>query len=386
VIFTDLRFLALFLSCWLCFFALPRAWRMGVLAFWGLAFYLTYAPRFLPVVLALTLLVLGARRRALAWVAGALLLAALAAAKLLLPGGPMPLPGGGGTEGVLVPLGLSYLTFELLHVLIERRRGRLGPIGATDLLAFAFFAPARVAGPIKRLPEFVAAVGAAVPSASNVYAGLLRILAGLAKKLLLADVLALSVAESPYAASARHAWLIVLAFALQVYLDFSAYSDLAIGFSRTLGIALPENFRWPYLARNLRDFWDRWHISLSHWMRDYLFLPMGSALFRTRLRARPAAIATLCYLTTFLVIGAWHGLSAGYLVWGLYHGALLSLLHVVRLRSPAALVAHPWYRSRAAGAFATALTFLCVTVGWVPFMLPWPGALRLLALMFGSGP
>ena len=371
MIFTDLRFLALFLGCWLCFFTLPRAWRMGVLAFWGIAFYLTYAPRFLPVVLALTLLVLAARRRALAWLTGGLLVASLAAAKLLLTATPMPLAAA-GTEGILVPLGLSYLTFELLHVLIERRRGRLGPITASELLAFAFFAPARIAGPIKRLPEFVAAVSSAAPSASNVYAGLLRILAGLAKKLLLADVLALTVAESAYAQSARHAWVIVLAFAFQVYLDFSAYSDLAIGFARTLGIALPENFRWPYLARNLRDFWDRWHISLSHWMRDYLFLPLGGALFRTRLRSRPAAIATLCYLATFAVIGAWHGLSAGYLVWGLYHGALLSILHVARLRAPAALVAHPWYRSRVAAALATGLTFLCVTVGWVPFMLPWP--------------
>lgn len=385
MIFTDLRFLALFLGCWVCFFTLPRTWRMAVLAGWGVAFYFAYAPRFLPVVLALTLLVLGARRRALVWLAGALLVAALTAAKLLLPGAPMPLPAA-GTEGILVPLGLSYLTFELLHVLVERRRGRLGPVTAAELLAFAFFAPARIAGPIKRLPEFVAAVASAVPSASNLYAGLLRIIAGLAKKIVLADVLALTVAESSYAQSAGHAWLIVLAFAFQIYLDFSAYSDLAIGFARTLGIALPENFRWPYLARNLRDFWDRWHISLSHWMRDYLFLPMGSALFRTRLRARPAAIATLSYLATFLVIGAWHGLSPGYLVWGLYHGVLLSALHLVRLRSPAALVTHRWYRSRAAGGLAIALTFLCVTVGWVPFMLPWPGAVRFLALMFGSGP
>src|SRR5688500_1571199 len=142
-------------------------------------------------------------------------------------------------------------------------------------------------------------------------------------------VLALTVAESAYVRSTPHAWIVLLAFALQIYLDFSAYSDIAIGFARTLGIRLPENFHWPYLARNVRDFWDRWHVSLSHWMRDYVFLPVGSALFRTRLRRRPAAIAAISYLTTFLSIGAWHGLTAGY---------LRSEEHTSELQSPCNLV------------------------------------------------
>ena len=122
-----------------------------------------------------------------------------------------------------------------------------------DLLAFAFFAPARVAGPIKRFPQFVTAVHAAEISAASVYAGLLRILLGLAKKYLLADVLALTVAEHVYASSMRQAWTVVFAYSLQIFFDFSAYSDIAIGLARILGIRLPENFDWPYFSANISN-------------------------------------------------------------------------------------------------------------------------------------
>ena len=280
-------------------------------------------------------------------------------------------------------VGFSYLAFELLHVVIERRRGRIQDLAPSDLLAFAFFAPARVAGPIKRYPEFSAAVHAAELSSANLYHGLLRVLVGLAKKLLVADVLALTVAESSYVSSPGRAWTIVLAFSLQVYFDFSAYSDIAIGFARLLGIELPENFRRPYFASNIREFWDRWHITLSHWVRDYVFAPTAGALFRTRLRRRPAAIAVVSYLLAFLAVGAWHGATPAFLVWGLYHGVLLALFHLARLKTPAWIADHRLYRSRLAQGLAGALTFGCVTLGWVPFMLPLREAQKLLALMFG---
>jgi hypothetical protein len=118
------------------------------------------------------------------------------------------------------------------------------------------------------------------------------VLVGLAKKLFVADVLALTVAERPDVHSAVHAWIVLLAFTFQIYFDFSAYTDVAIGFSRMLGIALPENFRRPYLAPNIREFWNRWHITLSTWVRDYIFLPTVRGLFRTRL-PWPAVIATV---------------------------------------------------------------------------------------------
>jgi len=382
MIFTELRFLLLFAACWVCFFALPRRFRPAVLAFWGAAFYLVYAGAFLAVVLALVGLVY-CSGRPVAWAAGAITIALLAYFKLTLRAGPLP-AAATGSAAILIPLGFSYLAFELLHVVIERQRGRLQDPSLPDLLAFALFAPARIAGPIKRFPDFTAAVQTAELSSANVYAGLLRVLIGLAKKLLVADVLALIVATSSYVSSTRHAWTILLAFSLQIYFDFSAYSDIAIGFARLLGIELPENFRWPYLAPNIREFWDRWHITLSHWVRDYVFTPTARALFHTGLRRWPAVIAVISYLVAFLIVGAWHGATVAFLVWGLYHGVLLSLFHLVRLKTPLWIADHPFYRSPVARGLGVAITFACVTLGWLPFMLPLNEAQKLLALMFGA--
>lgn len=369
MIFTDLRFIALFIGCWISFYAMPRRYRAAVLTFWGAAFYIVYAGPFFAVVLILA--VVTAFRR-MAWIASLATVALLVYFKA-------------ATTSVLVPLGFSYLSFELLHVILERRRGRIETLSLPDLLAFVFFAPARIAGPIKRYPEFVEAVRGAEPSSENVYAGLLRILFGLAKKYFLADVIGQTVAESGWVSSGRHAWIIVFAFSLQIWLDFSAYSDIAIGLARTLGIGLPENFRAPYLSKNIREFWERWHMTLSRWVRDYVFVPAGRSLFRTRLRSSPVVIAVISYLLTFTIVGAWHGLTPGFLVWGVYHGVLLSLYHVVRLKTPGWIADHPWYDSRAVRAASVAVTFLCVMIGWVPFMLPLPKAARMLSLMFGLG-
>jgi alginate O-acetyltransferase complex protein AlgI len=289
------------------------------------------------------------------------------------PAGPVP---------ILIPLGFSYLAFELLHVVIERRRGRIGAVAWPDLAAFVFFAPARVAGPIKRLPDFTAAVCDAELTAANTYAGVLRVLIGFAKKFLIADLLAPGSDASSYDSTGQ-VWTIVLAYSFRIYFDFSAYSDIAIGLARILGIRLPENFERPYLAKNIREFWERWHITLSRWVRDYVFMPLGRKLFSTRLRRWPIAIAVVSYLAAFTIVGAWHGLTASFVLWGVYHGVLLSLYHVIRLKTPAALAGHPWYRSRLADGMRVVVTFFFVTVGWVPFMLPIAGAARVLALMFG---
>jgi len=213
----------------------------------------------------------------------------------------------------------------------------------------------------------------------------LRILLGLEKKLILADTLALTGAEISYAHTTVHAWTIVLAYSLRIFLDFSAYSDMAIGFARILGIVVPENFNYPYLSTNIRDFWNRWHMTLSQWVRDYIFMPVGRWLFGTALRPHPSAIATVSYLVAFLVVGAWHGVTAAFLAWGAYHGVLLSLHHFMLSKLPASVAASGWYRSRAFAAASCAFTFLCVTIGWLPFMTDLPTAGRLFALMFFGG-
>ena len=385
MIFTELRFIALFVAVWLCFTIAPRSWRSTILAVWGIVFYGLYANLFLVVVLALALIVFFSERRRFAVAAGVIVVGLLVYFKAQTTSNTIVFQST-GTGGVLVPLGLSYLSFELLHVLIERHRGKLAQLRLVDLLAFVFFVPARIAGPIKRYPDFTAAVRDAVISWERLYSGFIRILIGLAKKLLVADVLRLTVVmEVNVVASTFHAWRVLLAYAFQIYFDFSAYTDMAIGFACMLGIALPENFRRPYLAPNIRDFWDRWHMTLSHWVRDYVFVPTGRSLFQTRLRRSPIVIATISYLVTFLIVGAWHGLTIAFCVWGLYHGSLLAGYHVIRAKMPPSISAHPLYHSRVAYALSVATTFLCVAVGWVPFMTDWDHASKMLRWMFGAG-
>ena len=147
----------------------------------------------------------------------------------------------------------------------------------------------------------------------------------------------MTVSEQAHVETTARAWAIVLAFSLQIYLDFSAYSDVAIGFSRMLGIQGPENFDRPYFALNIKEFWNRWHMTLSNWVRDYIFIPIGSRLFRTRLRSHPMTVAVISYLLTFLVVGLWHGVAWTFIVWGLYHGLLLGLYHVYAVKVPRVL-------------------------------------------------
>jgi alginate O-acetyltransferase complex protein AlgI len=385
VIFTDLRFLCLFACCWVSFFAVPPSRRSAVLALWGTVFYLTYAGAASVIVVVLIIGTAFSDRQAVAWLVGATVCGLLAFFKIA---GNVELMGSLGVSEAgrwVIPLGFSYLSFELLHVIIERRRGRIASFSLLDLLAYALFLPCRIAGPIRRFPDFTAAVARAQASPANVYAGLLRILIGLGKKLVIADTLALTGAELGYVVGRSHAWTIVLAYTFRIYFDFSAYSDLAIGFSRLLGITVPENFSYPYLAVNIREFWNRWHITLSNWVRDYIFVPTGRTLFGTFLRPWPSLIATVSYLVTFLVVGAWHGATGAFLAWGAYHGLLLSAHHVIRTKMPPSISDHRWYRSRLASAISVAVTFVFVAVGWVPFMTDLATARRLLVLMFLGG-
>lgn len=383
MIFTEPRFVLLFAACWMTFFAVPLARRALVLGFWGIAFYTLYAGPFVVMVVLLTLAALVARGRRSAWIVGGLITAVLAYYKWSAGDTVAVEPiAQAASTATLVPIGLSFLAFELLHVVIERRRGRLSGVSAGDLLAFVFFFPARPAGPIKRYPTFVAQIARAEASFENVYEGLLRVLVGLFKKVVVADLLALTVAEQAHVETPLRAWAILLAFSFQIYFDFSAYSDIAIGLSRMLGIRIQENFNWPYFARNINDFWNRWHITLSHWVRDYIFLPLGHRLFSTPLRHRAVAIAVLSYLVTFVVVGLWHGIALSFIVWGAYHGLLLGGYHVYRLSVSGVLAKYPWYRTRLMRWAATGCTFFLVTLGWVPFMSDWQTAGRMLRLLF----
>jgi alginate O-acetyltransferase complex protein AlgI len=388
VIFTDVRFVVLLVGCWLTFFAVPRAWRSLALVAWGVAFYAIYADSAVLLMLELVLAAYAIGRGRGDVVLTMLVVALLVRFRLGvdITGLSRALAAPSAREGVVLPLGFSFLAFELLHYVIECRSGRLQPASLVDVAAFALFFPCRIAGPIRRFSQFMSALADAVPTAENVYAGALRALTGLFKKLVIADVLALSAAEVSYAATPAHVWRVVLAFGVQIYVDFSAYSDMAIGASRMLGFAVPENFNWPYLSPSIQEFWNRWHMSLSAWARDYVFTPTGRRLFKTRLKASPTAIAALSYFATFIVIGAWHGLTPNFLVWGAYQGLLLTAYYVYRTWIPAGVARSAWFQSRLAGAASVTLTFMAVTIGWVPFMTDLPRSVTLLRLMFGGHP
>ena len=290
-------------------------------------------------------------------------------------------------EDVRVPLGISFFTFEFVHYLTDIRLQRLtadrpDPAGAAkdpgrpslrgarDFLLFTLFFPTLLAGPIKRFQSFGRSF---TPTGEDLAAGLARVLLGLGKKVLLADSLAsmaLRLAQ-PDQTTPHGLWLAMYAYAGQIYLDFSGYSDVAIGLSRCLGYRIPENFNWPYSATSLPEFWRRWHISLSSWIRDYLFIPLGGS------RQSPARVA-FNLLLVMAACGLWHGAAGHFVLWGLWHGLGLGACRLWRRFRPA-----PTAPSRLLRAWYWLLTFHFVCFGWVLFAAPsLQAALQAVARMF----
>jgi D-alanyl-lipoteichoic acid acyltransferase DltB (MBOAT superfamily) len=226
--------------------------------------------------------------------------------------------------GVLLPVGISFYTFHTLSYTIDVYRRKAEP--TRSLLQFAVFVaffPLLVAGPILRASQFLPQLGSSRSlQEGQAMAGVQRILAGLVKKAIFADMIGATLVDPVFAAPAKYGGLgVVLAvygYAIQIYSDFSGYSDIAIGSAKLLGYELPENFLRPYLATDLRDFWRRWHISLSTWLRDYLYIPLGgSRISPTRTQAN--------LLLTMVLGGLWHGANWTFLIWGGIHGGMLAV-------------------------------------------------------------
>ncbi len=266
----------------------------------------------------------------------------------------------------LVPLGVSFFTFQGVAYLVDVACGEAPFERLLDYLLYKGFWPQLIAGPIIRpgeIREQIEQPRSFDPALCG--AGCRRILAGLFKKLVLADALAVHVEalfRATGQASALDSVIGVLGFGLQIYFDFSAYSDIAIGSAMLFGFGFPENFDWPYLARSPQEFWNRWHLTLSRWIRDYLFTPMAFAM-----RDRPV-LNRLWPLAAMAVCGLWHGPSWTFVCWGLWHGALLVLQRTALARLFAVPAEdRPGWASALRGAMATVLTFACVQVGWLFF-------------------
>jgi len=283
---------------------------------------------------------------------------------------------------IVVPLAISFFTFEFVHVLVDVDQRKITRLDPLEFAVFTMFFPTLVAGPIKRYEAFAPIVRhIAVPSRDDVGLNLYRVVLGLAKKFIIADSMAPLVLPITDPGGAPYgqidAIVAILAYTVKIYFDFTGYSDIAIGLAGLLGIAIPENFDRPYWSANIGVFWRRWHMSLSSWIRDYIFIPMGGS------RGRPLSTMLNLFVAMGLA-GLWHGAAWTFVAWGLWHGAGLAIhrlwsTHVV----PAiALLRTP---SRPIVALSTATTFAFVVVGWVLFAAPTFGAASLtLARAFGS--
>ncbi|MDO5444734.1 MAG: MBOAT family O-acyltransferase [Eubacteriales bacterium] len=230
----------------------------------------------------------------------------------------------------VLPIGISFYTFHGISYVVDVYRGKSRPEkDPVALLLYISFFPRLISGPIVEYSDFESQLENSEVSAERTAYGIIRFVEGFAKKMLIASVAAkaadhvfnISAVSAAAAASVldfRLAWLGAAAYAIQIYFDFSGYSDMAIGLSAMFGFSTAENFDLPYAALSVREFWRRWHISLSSWFRDYLYIPLGGS---RKGRVRAAANRMLVFLCT----GIWHGAGMNYLLWGLCHGALVSL-------------------------------------------------------------
>lgn len=261
---------------------------------------------------------------------------------------------------LLLPVGISFYTFQTLSYTIDIYRGQLKPAKSLhEFGLFVAFFPQLVAGPIVRAADFLPQLDTAPEiTREDVHDGLLRIMEGLFKKVVIADVIAAGISDQVFAdgstMSGFAALLGVYGYALQIYGDFAGYSDIAIGSARLLGFKIDENFHAPYKARSIQDFWRRWHISLSSWLRDYLYIPLGGN--------RKGSVRTYINLALVMLLGGlWHGASWNFVVWGAMHGFALGI--------------NRWWDRRGFGRLkgvfghvvAVLLTFHLVCAAWVFF-------------------
>jgi alginate O-acetyltransferase complex protein AlgI len=300
------------------------------------------------------------------------------------------------TSGDLLWLGFSFLAFRLLHVARDRQANRLPAYSLAEFASYTLFFPALISGPIDRAQHFIGEVRSlsADPkdqdwknkARRDSQQGLQRILIGAFKKMVLADSLAyfaLNEQNAQQTSSTGLAWVILFAFSLRIYLDFSGYTDIAIGIARLMGINLPENFDRPYLKTNLTSFWNSWHMTLAQWFRSYVYYPFTRFL---RSKEKPIPTWTVILAGQFLtmsLIGLWHGITWNFFIWGVWHALGLFIQNRwsewTRLKLDSATIG-----SGARGLMFLSswlVTFLFVTLGWVWFVLPSP---KLALLVFSA--
>src|SRR5579862_8994303 len=401
MLFSSYTFLFQFLPAVALAFAAARRHspRAGILVLAGasLFFYGAWKPIYLLLLLAsiganfsLGLLMEDpSRRRTIGMLGVALNLAALCYFKYAnfildsvnaLTGAPLPF------VNVVLPLGISFFTFQQIAYLVDVMRGAKVERDIVSFTLFVSFFPHLIAGPLVHHAEMIPQFKRGRNSRSAVLAarGLAIFAAGLFKKVVIADNLAQFVSpvfahlDGGGGVSTSWAWLATLSYTLQIYFDFSGYSDMAIGLALLFGIRLPVNFRSPYKAVSIIEFWRSWHITLSRFLRDYLYIPLGGNRHGEQRRY-------INLMLTMLLGGLWHGAGLNFLIWGGLHGLYLSINHLWRTwRGAEAKASSDGSGNRLAQALSWALTFFAVVIAWVFFRAKTAsGAWQMLCALFG---
>ncbi len=278
---------------------------------------------------------------------------------------------------IALPIGISFYTFQGLSYVIDVYRGEQAQKNPFRLALYISMFPQLIAGPIVRYKDVSESLEKRVHSVDRFAEGVWRFTIGLSKKAILANMtgeLANSIMAGDFAVmGGAIAWLGAIAYTLQIYFDFSGYSDMAIGLGKIFGFDFMENFNYPYISRSVREFWRRWHISLSGWFRDYLYIPLGGS-------RRGNVYVNLAIV--FLATGIWHGADWGFLLWGIWHGMFIL---TERFITEKGLLKNIRIPKKITSVLGWAYTMFVVVIGWVLFgLVDVSKFLQYVAVMFGS--
>ena len=285
---------------------------------------------------------------------------------------------GEGALRVLIPIGISFYTLQNISYLVDVFRGQIAAETSwTNFALYVAYFPKLIAGPIERASKFLPQLNEnRVVDDAQLARSFTLIFTGLIRKLLVGDILFAVMLTDVYQIPAKYTapellcWLVIYSFA--IYNDFAGYTNIVRGVSGLFGIELSPNFATPYFSRSFAEFWQRWHISLSEWLRDYIYFPLTRALLRRNPSRYHPGNVILPPLVTMLVSGLWHGLSLHMLVWGGLHATYLIIERIIRLRGP---VGPPKHNSVSRQALAMFVVFMGVTIAWIPFGWGFPAAL-----------
>jgi D-alanyl-lipoteichoic acid acyltransferase DltB (MBOAT superfamily) len=278
------------------------------------------------------------------------------------------------TYGIMM-VGVSYIGFKFIHFFVDFRAGKIKDVDPLEFLGWLLFFPSIIAGPMQRFQEWQAQRAELNLTTKDVVSGLQRLLTGLFMKFVMADTIYNASIFQSSAGTLATASLVELVgsaacYSFYLYWDFAGYSHMAIGLGKFWGVTLPENFRSPFLARNLAEFWNRWHITLSTILRDYIFYPLSLHLKRLPFsRRHPDIAAVIPPLITFLLVGIWHGATIGFILYGLTQGIGLAFVAVLKRRKPKTALSSWWARSIIGYAIGVILNFAYVTLSLVFFGL-----------------